>query len=114
MVKILIVEDDPLIMTLYEKIFVLEGFEVVKAANGEEGLEKAKSVMPTLIILDVMMPKMNGFDLLVRLKKDPQIQNIPVVMLTNLAGTQDAQKALSEGAVKYLIKSEFTPKQVVN
>lgn len=114
MAKILIVEDDPLIMTLYEKIFVLEGFEVVLAANGEEGLEKAKSVMPTLIILDVMMPKMNGFDLLMRLKKDPQIQNIPVVMLTNLAGTQDAQKALSEGAVKYLIKSEFTPKQVVN
>ena len=114
MAKILIVEDDPLIMTLYEKIFVLEGFEVILAANGEEGLEKAKSVMPTLIVLDVMMPKMNGFDLLMRLKKDPQIQNIPVVMLTNLAGTQDAQKALSEGAVKYLIKSEFTPKQVVN
>ena len=114
MAKILIVEDDPLIMTLYEKIFILEGYDVVKAANGEEGLEIAKKVMPTLIVLDVMMPKMNGFDLLVRLKKDPQIQNIPVVMLTNLAGTQDAQKALSEGAVKYLIKSEFTPKQVVN
>ena len=114
MAKILIVEDDPLIMRLYQKIFVLEGFEVVQAANGEEGLEKAKSVMPTLIVLDIMMPKMNGLELLMKLKSDDQTQKIPVVMLTNLAGTHDAEKALTEGAVKYIIKSEFTPKQVVN
>ena len=114
MAKILIVEDDPLIMRLYQKIFTFEGFEVILATNGEEGLEKARSAKPTVILLDIMMPKMNGLDLLIKLKVDPQTQKIPVVMLTNLAGTQDAEKALSEGAIKYIIKSEFAPKQVVN
>lgn len=114
MAKILIVEDDPLIIRLYEKIFTFEGFEVALATDGEEGFAKALSEKPTLIVLDIMMPKMNGLDLLLKLKNDPQTQKIPVVMLTNLAGSHDAERALSDGAVKYIVKSEFTPKQVVN
>lgn len=114
MAKLLIVEDDPLMSRMYEKIFKFEGYEVELSVNGEEGLEKAKTAKPTLILLDIMMPKMNGLEVLEKLKADPAIKTIPVVMLTNLAGQQDAEKALSMGAVKYIIKSEYEPKQVAN
>jgi len=114
MAKILIVEDDPLMSRMYQKIFKFEGYDVEMAANGEEGLEKVKSAKPTLILLDVMMPKMNGLEVLEKLKADPATKTIPVVVLTNLAGQSDAEKALSMGAIKYIIKSEYEPKQVAN
>lgn len=114
MSKILIVEDDPLMSRMYQKIFKFEGFEVDFAGDGEEGLEKVRSGKPTLILLDIMMPKMNGLEVLDKLKLDPETKKIPVIMLTNLAGTQDAEAALTKGAVKYIIKSENEPKQVVN
>ncbi len=114
MSKILIVEDDPLISRMYQKIFTFEKYEVELAGDGEEGLEMAKKVDPTIILLDVMMPKMNGMQVLEKLKVDPSTKAIPVVMLTNLAGQQDAEDALAKGAVKYIIKSEYEPKQVVN
>src|SRR3989304_6736448 len=114
MAKILIVEDDPLMSRMYQKIFKFEGYDVEMAANGEEGLEKVKSAKPTLILLDIMMPKMNGLEVLEKLKADPATKTIPVVVLTNLAGQSDAEKALSMGAIKYIIKSEYEPKQVAN
>ena len=114
MAKILIVEDDPLMIRMYQKIFIFEGFEVDMAADGEAGLEKARVGKPTLILLDIMMPKMNGLEVLGKLKADPETKSIPVVMLTNLAGEQDAETALAKGAVKYIIKSEYEPKQVTN
>lgn len=114
MAKILIVEDDPLMSRMYQKIFTFEGHEVVLAYNGEEGLERAVKDKPTIILLDVMMPKMNGLQLLEKLKMDPTTKTIPVVMLTNLAGQQDAETAIAKGAVKYIIKSEYEPKQIVN
>lgn len=112
MAKILIIEDDPLISRLYEKIFKFENYEVDIAQDGQEGFEKAQSGKPTLILLDVMMPNMNGLELLDKLKKEPEIKNIPVVMLTNLAGEHDAEDALSRGAVKYIIKSKYEPKEI--
>lgn len=114
MTKILIVEDDPLMSRMYQKIFKFEGFEVDFAGDGEEGLEKVRTAKPTLILLDIMMPKMNGLQVLDKLKLDPETKGIPVIMLTNLAGTADAEAALTKGAVKYIIKSENEPKQVVN
>jgi CheY-like chemotaxis protein len=99
---------------MYQKIFKFEGYEADFASNGEEGLEKVRSLKPTLVLLDIMMPKMNGLEVLDKLKLDPETKDIPVVMLTNLAGTQDAEAALTKGAVKYIIKSEYEPKQVVN
>jgi CheY-like chemotaxis protein len=114
MIKILVVEDDPLMSRMYQKIFMFEGYEVEMAADGEEGWEKAKTVKPTLILLDIMMPKMNGIQVLDKLKLDPDTKAIPVIMLTNLAGTQDAENALAKGAVKYIIKSQFEPKQVTD
>ncbi len=112
--KILIVEDDPLMMRLYSKVFTIEGYAVVTAVDGEEGLLQAHTEIPTLILLDVMMPKMNGLQLLEKLKADATTKKIPVIMLTNLTGEVDAETAISKGAVKYIVKSEYEPKQVVN
>jgi len=116
MAKILITEDDPLMLRMYQKIFTLEKYEVEIATNGEEALEKVRAAAekPALILLDIMMPKMNGLEALDKLKANPDFQKIPVVMLTNLAGQQDAEEALLKGAVKYIIKSEYEPKQVVD
>src|SRR5476651_1169797 len=85
MPKILIVEDDPLMSRMYQKIFTFEGYDVEMAGDGQEGLDKAREVKPTLMLLDVMMPKMNGLQVLEKLKADPETKGIPVIMLTNLA-----------------------------
>jgi CheY-like chemotaxis protein len=114
MAKVLIVEDDPLMSRMYQKIFIFEKYEVEIAGNGEEGLKKASEVGPTVILLDVMMPKMNGLQVLDSLKANDATKHIPVIMLTNLAGQQDAETALAKGAVKYIIKSEHEPKEVAD
>ena len=113
-VLILITEDDPLMSRMYQKIFTFEGYEVSIAKDGEEGLELAKKEKPTVILLDVMMPKMNGIEMLEKLKIDPDTKTIPVIMLTNLAGEKDAENAMVKGAVKYIVKSEYEPKQIVD
>ena len=99
---------------LYQKIFTFEKYEVETAEDGEEGLDKARKSKPTLILLDIMMPKMNGLQVLGKMKTDPDLKKIPVVMLTNLAGQKDAETALAMGAVKYIVKSEYEPKQVAD
>ena len=111
---LLLVEDDPLMLRMYEKIFKFEGYQVDTAKDGEEGLEKAKTQKPVVIILDIMMPKMNGLEMLERLKSDSDTKAIPVVVLTNLAGTQEANKAKSLGAAKFIVKSEHEPKEIVS
>lgn len=112
MAKILIVDDDDMIRMMYQKIFVFSGFDADIAADGEEGVQKAQSVNPDLVLLDVMMPKMTGLQALEKLKANEKTKNIPVVMLTSLDGTQDAESALAKGAVKYIVKSEYEPKEV--
>ena len=112
MAQVLIVEDDPLMSRMYQKIFTFEKYDVVLAADGQEGLDKAREIKPTLIMLDIMMPKMNGLEVLDKLKADPELKAIPVVLLTNLAGQQDAETGLSKGAVKYIVKSQYEPKEV--
>lgn len=113
-VKVLIIEDDQLIQRMYQKMFTFDKFDVETASDGEEGLDKARTMnpKPTIILLDVMMPKMNGMQVLEKLKLDPELKKIPVIMLSNLAGENDIETALSKGAVKYIIKSEYDPKQV--
>lgn len=112
MAKILIVEDDSLMVRMYQKVFSIEGHQVEVASDGEEALEKIRSGKPTIILLDIMMPKLNGLQVLEKLKADPATGNIPVIILTNLAGEQDAQKALELGAVRYIVKSKHDPKGV--
>lgn len=112
MAKILLIEDDPLVVRMYQKVMSFEGFSIESAANGREGLKKAKEYKPDLIFLDIMMPKMNGIEVLEHLKADPELKHIPVIILTNLSGTHDAENALSKGAVFYMVKSEYKPKDV--
>jgi len=112
MTKLLIVEDDMLLSKMYQKIFESEGYEVVMVANGEEGLVKINEFKPTFIILDIMIPKLNGLQVLEKLKSNSETKNIPVLVLTNLSGEQEAQKALALGAIKYVIKSDHKPKEV--
>lgn len=113
MSKILIIEDDPLMQRMYQKAFGFDGYDVIVAGDGVEGLDKVRGEKPTVVLLDVMMPKLNGLETLKKIKSDPEIKSIPVVMLTNLAGSSDAEKALELGAVKYIVKSEQEPKEVV-
>lgn len=115
MPKILIVDDDPLLVRLYDKAFTLAKYETETAFDGESALEKlaAMTVKPTLILLDVMMPKMNGLEVLSKVKENPVLKEIPIIMLTNLAGEKDAEEALLRGAVTYLVKSKYQPKEVV-
>jgi DNA-binding response OmpR family regulator len=112
MAKILIIEDDALLSRMYHIVFTSSKFNVEVAQNGEEGFSKALSFFPDLILLDIMMPKLNGLEVLKLLKANAQTQTIPVVVLTNLAGSGDVKAALDLGAVRYIVKSENKPQQV--
>lgn len=115
MEKIFIAEDDPLMVRMYERVFKLSNYEVEMAFDGEEAISKLKTtkIKPAIILLDIMMPKMSGFDVLKIIKADNEFKNIPVIVLTNLAGKEEAEKGLQLGAVSYLVKSEYEPKEVV-
>jgi len=112
MSKILIVEDEETISSMYEASMGKAGFKVVLAKDGEEGLKAATESKPNLILLDIMMPKMDGFAVLEKLKSDDNTKNIPVVMLTNLGQSEDKEKGKKLGAVDYWVKADFTPSQV--
>ncbi len=112
MAKLVLVEDDALMIRMYEKAFSFEGHEVATATNGADGIKKIKEIKPDLVLLDIMMPKMNGLEVLDKLKGDDETKDIPVVVLTNLASEKDAEAALTKGAVRYIIKSEQDPKEV--
>ncbi len=115
MAKILLVEDDPLMIRMYQRKLLNDGFEVDIAVNGEEGLVKVRSVNPDLMLLDRMMRKLNGLQVLERMKADPVLAKIPVIILTNLGGSQeDIEHGLELGAVAYLVKSAYRPDQVLS
>ena len=114
MKKLLIVEDDPLILRMYEEAFSFRKYEVAIADNGQDGLAKAGKEQPDMILLDIMMPKMNGLEVLKQLKQDPKLKMVPVVMLTNLSGDDDIETAMSLGAVKYITKVDHTPTEIVH
>lgn len=113
MAKILIVEDDPLISRMYQRVFTFEGFEVEMARDGEEGLSKLKEKQPNLVLMDIMMPRMTGIDVLRKMKEDDKLKSLPVIVLTNLSGMKDAETAIELGAVKFIVKSDNKPTEVV-
>lgn len=112
--KVLIVDDDSFLSGIYATKLELEGFLVVTARDGEEGLKMASAEKPDLILLDVLMPKLDGFEALKRLKAEPETRQIPVIMLTNLGQKEDIEKGMEEGAVDYLIKAHFVPAEAVD
>lgn len=112
--KVLIVEDDLDIANVYSTKFELEGFDVFVAADGEEGLKKAKNWHPDMVLLDLMLPKIDGFTVLAALKENPQTRLIPVIVWTNLSQAEEARKAKDLGAVDYLVKVYNLPAEVVS
>lgn len=109
-------EDDPLMSRMYERAFKLSGYNVEIASDGDDAISRLSKMdtLPTVILLDIMMPKQNGFEVLKHVKEDEKLKKIPVIMLTNLAGQEDAEKALSMGAILYLVKSQYDPKDIIN
>src|SRR4030042_2239731 len=112
-IKILLIEDDPFLCSMYSSKFEIEGFTVLSADNGENGLDTAKREMPNLILLDIMLPRLDGFEVLKRLKSDALTANIPVIMLTNLNQKDEYEKGRSLGAVDFLVKAHYLPTEVV-
>ena len=110
--KILIIEDDRFLLKLYSDKLQREGFEVQESLTGEEGLSKAPIIKPDLIILDLILPGKNGFEVLSELKLGQQTKDIPVVVLTNLGQQFDIQKGLELGAAAYLVKTDFLINQL--
>ncbi len=111
--KILIIEDDFFIRELYNRQFVKDGYTVVTAEDGPDGLIKASQENPDLILLDIMLPKLNGLDLLRTLKSKPETKLIPVILLTNLGQESVIKEGFEYGAESYLIKSAYTPSQII-
>jgi CheY-like chemotaxis protein len=114
MAKLLLIEDDPLMNRMYRKVFASRGFEVDVAHDGEEGLKKVFDFMPNLILLDIMMPKINGMEVLKQLKDNPKTKNIKVILLTNLGIEEEIKRAEKLGAVRCLIKSDQDPIKVAD
>jgi len=112
--KILLVEDDEFLANMYRAKLEIENYEVVMALNGEAGLHMAEEKNPDLILLDIVMPKMNGFEVLNHLKSDKDLKKIPVILLTNLGQKEDVEKGLKLGADEYLIKAHFLPSEVIS
>lgn len=105
---VLLVDDDPLIIRMYQRKLAADGYHVLIASNGEEALAQVVKTKPRLILLDVMMPKMNGVETLKALKGQPNTKDIPVVILTNLGDNpQDVENAKKLGALDYLVKSNI-------
>lgn len=112
-IRIGLVEDDSFLANMYETKLNLEGFEVKKALDGQEGIEMIKQEKPDVILLDILLPKMDGWEVLNALKKEESVKDIPVILLTNLGQEEDVKKGLELGAVDYLIKAHFVPQEVI-
>lgn len=113
MEKIVIVEDDNFLMELMARKLSVENFEVVSAYNGEEGLKKIKEEKPDFVLLDLILPGIDGFEVLERLKNDKETADIPVVILSNLGQKDDIEKGFKLGAEDFLVKAYFTPGEIV-
>lgn len=111
MPKILLIEDDEMLHTMYTHKFEKDGYSIASAYNGAEGVEKAKTENPDIILLDIIMPKMDGFVALKKIRR--VLKDTPIIMLTNLGQDEDIKKAKELGASDYFIKANHTPAEVV-
>jgi len=111
--KILFIEDESSLQKTFSDILGPEGYEIISALDGEIGLRLAKTKNPDLILLDLILPKVHGFEVLKELKTNPKTKEIPVIVLTNLEEMGDVEKALELGATTYLVKVQYTLEEVV-
>jgi DNA-binding response OmpR family regulator len=111
--KILIVEDDKFVRELISHKLTEEKFEVSSVKDGEEGVAKVESEKPDLVLLDLILPGIDGFEVISRIRKNPDIESIPIVILSNLGEKNDVDRGIKLGANDYMIKAHFTPKEIV-
>jgi DNA-binding response OmpR family regulator len=111
--KILMIEDDEQIRRMYAEAFGAQGFNCDMAEDGMEGIKKAQQNKPDLILLDIMMPNVDGLSVLAQMKKDPNLSSIPVVILSNLSTQEGINKAMELGAKEYVNKSSVKPRDVI-
>lgn len=111
--KILLVEDDKFLSEMYSTKLAESGFDIETAFDGEEGIKKANEFKPDLILLDIVLPKKDGFEVLKELKAKEELKKIFVIALTNLGQKEEVQKGFDLGANDYIIKAHFTPTEVV-
>ena len=111
--KVLLIDDDVSLADMYTERLVAAGYDVIRAMDGEQGLVEAREHKPAIILLDIMMPKVNGLDVLKHLKEDPSTAGIPVILLTALIQELDKVKAITGGAVEYYVKSETVPGDLI-
>jgi len=110
---ILIIEDDKFLRELITQKLIKEGYETSEAIDGEEGIKKIKEEKPGLILLDLILPGIDGFEVLSQAKGDPAVSSIPIIILSNLGQKEDIERGLKLGAVDYLIKAHFTPGEII-
>lgn len=113
MAKILIVEDDKFLRELMVQKILKEGYQVVEGINGEEGVAKAKEEKPDLMLLDLILPGIDGFEALRQVKDNPETATIPVIILSNLGQKDDVERGMKLGATDYMIKAHFTPGEIL-
>jgi DNA-binding response OmpR family regulator len=111
--EILFIEDEAALQKTFGRFLREEGYKVFSALDGESGFKTAKNKKPDLILLDLVLPKMNGFEVLEKLKEDEETKKIPVIILTNLERMADIEKALELGATTYLVKVNYTLNDVL-
>ena len=111
--RVLVVDDDPVILELLRINFEIEGFEVFSASDGQEGLERARADRPDVVLSDIMMPRLDGLQLLARLRDDPATAGVPVVLLSAKAQNAEVQRGLALGADDYVTKP-FDPLELID
>jgi len=111
--KILVVEDDKFLRELITQKLLKEGYDISEAVDGEKGIESVQKEKPDLVLLDLILPGIDGFEVLSRVKSDPILAKIPVIILSNLGQKDDIERGLKIGAADYLIKAHFTPAEII-
>ena len=113
MAKVLVIEDDTFLRELIVQKLDKEGYEVTEALDGEEGVKQVKTQRPDIILLDLILPGVDGFEVLRQIKEDDATAKIPVLILSNLGQKEDIEKGMKLGAKDFLIKAHFTPGEII-
>ena len=111
--KVLVVEDDDFLRGIITRRLTKEGFNVSEAIDGKQAVRKIKELKPDIVLLDLILPELDGFGVLSEIKHDPRSSSIPVIILSNLGQAEDVEKGLKLGAADFLIKANFTPAEIV-
>lgn len=111
--KILLIEDDLAVVRILETKLEIEGYEVLSAYNGKTGLEKVMKEKPNLILLDILLPKMNGFEVLRKIKENSETSSIPVMILSNLGEDENINRGIKLGAKDYIVKAHYNLEEIV-